>query len=119
MRKPQRRLLAALLLAAVTTTPALYWSGATHGTLNRETRSLPPAPSTNAATADNAGGKAGDPACDPLSAPGVFSDKVAELRRRTEALERVRAFDDWLVEWRRSVPTDGMALGMSGAKIAV
>ncbi|MEY4090269.1 MAG: hypothetical protein RJB55_2540, partial [Verrucomicrobiota bacterium] len=114
-----RHSIVVLAVFAVAASLALYRPGPLQGASNRETRGLPPTPSTNAATADNAGGKAGDPACDPLSAPGVFSDKVAELRRRTEALERVRAFDDWLVEWRRSVPTDGMALGISGAKIAV
>lgn len=113
-----RHSIVVLAVFAVATSLALYRSGTPPRASKQETRGLPPTPPTNAATANDSGGKAGEPACDPLSATGVFSDKVAELRRRTEALEIIRAFDAWLVEWRRSVPTDGIALGISGAKIA-
>ncbi len=59
-----------------------------------------------------------DPACNPSTAPGPFSDQVSAQRRLTEALAKTRAFEDWITTWRRTGSGEANALVASGTTAA-
>lgn len=113
-----RPVIIALILLSFAATIALRRANAPYAGSTGNAVTASPASSASAVESRGAAGGPGDPACDPQPGPGLFSDQVAALARRTAALAKVRAFDDWMLKWRRSAPADVAALGLAGEKIA-
>ncbi|MBL9201052.1 MAG: hypothetical protein JNL39_11125 [Opitutaceae bacterium] len=82
-----------------------------------------PAPAGSSTAPNNSppNGAPADPAvCLPagVEPTGTFASAVTAQRRREEALTRVRAFDDWLVAWRRADAAAQSSLPAAGETIA-